>query len=125
MRVQEVKRQILVQEWAEQINERKQSGLTVKQWCNENGIHIKTYYNRMKRVREEFLDNMDTESALQVSRHGRWSPGQLNAPVFATMPMPQRGGVAVTVHIGTHNAEIHNGADPETAESVLRALTRL
>ena len=41
MKVQEVKRQIRLMEWAAQIEDRKQSGLTVKQWREENGIHKK------------------------------------------------------------------------------------
>jgi hypothetical protein len=48
------------------INECRQSGLTVKDWCKENGIYVKTYYNRMKKVREELLDAIATGDTAQM-----------------------------------------------------------
>lgn len=39
-------------EWKSQVEECKASGLTVKEWCEENGINLKTYYYRQKKVRE-------------------------------------------------------------------------
>ena len=126
MKVQEVKRQLRLQEWAEQIKECKQSGSTVREWCKGNGVSLKTYYNRMKRVREELLDAIDNESALQLSsRVGGSTPQRLGTPVFAALPIPRMDIAAVTVQIGPHVAEIHNGAEAETVESVLRTLARL
>ena len=126
MKVQELKRQLRLQEWAEQIKVCKQSGLTVREWCKENGIYIKTYYDRMKRVREELVDAIDNEDAAQLGmRDGGLTPKQLETPVFAALPIPRMDIAAVTVHIGTHVADIHNGAEPETVESVLRTLARL
>ena len=144
MRAQEVKQQVRLREWAEQINACKQSRLTVKQWCKENGIHIKTYYNRMKRVREELLvalgngdggqelwpiqpGGRSSASAQQeLSAISRNYPSPKTGPtVFAALPMPRVSGIAVTVHIGTHVAEVHSGTDAETMESVLRTLSRL
>ena len=122
MNVQDTVRNIQTQVWAQQVWECQQSGLTVRQWCEENGIGIKTYYYRRKRVREELLDSMESGNTKQL---GEYSPMQLGTPVFAAIPMPQRDGTAVTVQIGSHVAEIHNGADPETVEGVLRTLTRL
>lgn len=143
MKVQEAKRQIRLREWAEQITKCKQSGLTVKEWCKIDGINIKTYYNRVKRVREELLDVMATGNADLVMglagldrnraskqqdlvKHtGKYTPPQLEQPVFAMLPTPKASVAAVTVHIGLHVAEIHNGADAQTMESALRALSRL
>jgi len=56
---------------------------------------------------------------------GIWPTKKIEAPVFAALPMPQRNVSAVTVRIGSHVAEIHNGAEAETVESVLRTLARL
>jgi hypothetical protein len=143
MNVQEVKRRIRLREWAAQINECKQSGLTVKKWCKENGIYVKTYYNRMKKVREELLDPIATGDTAQMQglagigqglatvpldlagRVGSRPPKQVEAPVFAAVPIPRTSGEAATVHIGAHFAEIHNGADTETLERVLRTLAQL
>jgi len=122
MNVTSAMQSILIREWAQQIRESQESGMSIRKWCDENGIGTKTYYYRRKRVREELLNNMDSESATQLVNY---ASKQLGAPVFAALPMPQKHVAAVTVQIGMHIAEIHNGADADTVESVLRTLTRL
>lgn len=39
-----VKNQVQKAEWAERIRQCSESGLTVSEWCRENGINPKTYY---------------------------------------------------------------------------------
>ena len=39
-----VKKNIRLQEWNRQIEEQKASGLSVPEWCIQNGINLKTYY---------------------------------------------------------------------------------
>ena len=115
MTVQTVRRTIQLQEWASQIEERLQSGQTVREWCERIGIPPKTYYYRLRRVREKLLENAESRNAPAL-------PGQ---PVFAALPAPRSNSAAVTVRIGEHTAEIQDGADAKTIECVLRALTRL
>ena len=52
-----VKQDVRLQEWSAQIEAQQASGLTVQQWCMENGVNPKTYYYRLKKVREQFLDS--------------------------------------------------------------------
>lgn len=51
MQLQEAKKQIKWQEWSQVLACRNSEG-SVKQWCEQNGIHIKTYYYRLQVVRE-------------------------------------------------------------------------
>jgi len=113
-----------LQEWARQIEACRNSGLRVSKWCEENGIGIKNYYYRMRRVREELLDATESGNALMLSSN---SPQQLSTPVFASLPTARMSSytTAATVQIGTYIAEINNGADLETVEGVLRTLSRL
>ena len=115
MKVQTVTRTIQLQEWASQIQERLQSGITVREWCEQRDLPTKTYYYRLRRVREELLETTESRNAPAL-------PGQ---PVFAALSVPRASGAAVTVRIGEHTAEIRDGADAETIERVLRALSRL
>ena len=115
-------RRIRTQEWAMMVKKCQQSGLTVSQWCDENGVSTKTYYYRRKRIREELLEVAEAGNAFQLSE---CASDRMEAPVFAALPMPRKSGAAITVRIGTYIAEIHNGAEAETVESVLRTLTRL
>ena len=47
-----LKRGMQLQEWAAQIEAQQASGLTIREWCAENGIKPNTYYNRLRKVRE-------------------------------------------------------------------------
>jgi hypothetical protein len=96
-----------MQEWAIQINACKQSGKTVQKWCEENGINAKTFYNRMRVVREEMLEiaeavNVDRGNDVVKINASRLLPaenqydtadkmrmGHIDGPVFAALPIPQ------------------------------------
>lgn len=44
------------QSWAIMLQEQANSGLSVKEWCAQNGISTKTYYYRRRQVQAMFLD---------------------------------------------------------------------
>ena len=50
-----VKKELRLQEWADQIEAQQHSGLSVQKWCEEKGISAKTYYYRLRKVRENCL----------------------------------------------------------------------
>ena len=129
MKAQELKRQMLLREWASQIKAREESGMTVKQWCAENGPSLKTYYYRMKRVREELLESLMSGNSQQLSvvpKNCTSQPEQqIDSPAFAALPMPQSKGAALTVWLGGCAVDIQNGADGTLVEQTLRAVSRL
>jgi hypothetical protein len=47
-----------------------QSGLSVRSWCAQNGISPKTYYYRLRRVREECVEAAPTVVPLNVPKQG-------------------------------------------------------
>ena len=47
--IAKVKKEVKLSKWAEMIQQRNESGLTVADWCRQNGINLKTYYYRLKR----------------------------------------------------------------------------
>jgi hypothetical protein len=61
-----VKQEVRLQEWSAQIEAQQASGLTLRQWCAENGIKPSTYYSRLKKVREQFLDSSPSIVPLNV-----------------------------------------------------------
>lgn len=48
-----VKKQVQKAEWTEKIRKCSESGLTVSEWCRENGINLKTYYYHLRKLRKE------------------------------------------------------------------------
>lgn len=61
-----VKQEMRLQEWSAQIKAQQASGLTVQQWCAENGIKPNTYYNRLRKVREQYMENSPSIVAVSV-----------------------------------------------------------
>jgi len=108
-----------IREWAEMISAHKQSGKKVDDWCAEQGISRYMYYYRLRKVRKYAAQDLIPVTG------GAMAPVAREAPVFAALPVPRMRGSAATVQIGAYVAEIHNGADAGTVESVLRTLARL
>jgi hypothetical protein len=129
MKAQDLKRNIQYRKWAAQIREREESGLSVKEWCTEKGINTKTYYNHVKRVREETLEALGSRGTTQLARISGNAVSQTQiqseTPVFASIPMPQVKGSAITVWISGHAIDIQNGAEDALVEQTLRVVSRL
>jgi len=143
MKVQTVKRMHRLQEWAMQISVCRQSGLTVRQWCIEQGINAKTFYNRMKVVREELLEMAEAENvnrinnvnkagaAILLQNHnqhgitGENQTGRDENPVFAALPIPQAATAAISIRMGNCAIDLQNGADSSMVEQVLRLAAQL
>lgn len=65
-RISQIKNELLMKEWAAMVRKCRSSGLTVKNWCMNNGVNIKTYYYRLKRVRN-FICDLNPESSTDNS----------------------------------------------------------
>ena len=91
--------------WAGRISECRSSGQNVKTWCQENGICEQTYYKWQKRLYE-------MSKAQQEVRFAEVTPVQ----------SVSSSNVAVTVRISGMEADICNGADAATVETVLRIM---
>lgn len=92
-------------EWAARITACRNSGLSVQEWCRANDICTQTYYRWQKRL-------FELAQAQQEVRFAEITPAQ---PVSSV-------GIAVTIRIAGAEADIHNGADTATVETVLRVL---
>lgn len=61
-----VKKEIKLAEWAEMVKRRKESGLTVSEWCRQNGINLKTYYYRQKRMRQAVCNELEVHDIVPL-----------------------------------------------------------
>ena len=50
-----VKADVRKSQWAEIIKACQSSGMTVKAWCLENGINIKSYYYRLRKRKRKIM----------------------------------------------------------------------
>ena len=63
-----VKRDIQLHEWTEHIKAQQESGMTVTAFCAQNGINPKTYYYRLRKVREQCLESEPAIVPVSVPR---------------------------------------------------------
>ena len=130
MKVQTLERQMRLQEWASQVEEQNQSGMTVMEWCQAKGVGYKNFFYRKRRVREELLEAYETRrdksqpTELTTINKNQF-PTKHEPPVITPVNIPQIKGAALTVWIGHYAVDIQNGADAGTIDQVLRVVSRL
>ena len=109
--LQVMSKQERLENWAARIMACRSSGMTVRAWCQENGLSEKTYYYWQRRLFQTLSEQQTTyETAF--------------AEVTPLQPVCSRN-VAVTVRMAGAVAEIHSGAsraDAATVQTVLRIL---
>ena len=76
--------------------------MSVHAWCEKNGLKAKTYYYRLRKIREQICD----------------SPTQEIVPVTQAV----WGGTAIVIEAGGIKISIPETASAETAAAVIRAL---
>ena len=64
--IAKMKKEAKLAQWAEMVRSRSESGLSVTKWCKQNGINIKTYYYRLKRVRQAVCSEMERHDIVHV-----------------------------------------------------------
>lgn len=99
--LQTLNRQEKITVWSERIAACRSSGISVKAWCEENGISTASYYKWQKKL-----------FCLAVQR----------TPQFAEVCVAPVAKISATVHLRTVSVDIHSGADAETTAMLLRIL---
>lgn len=54
--IAEIKKKVSLNEWQQRIIDCKNSGMSVRAWCLDNGINPSTYYLNLKKIRESVLE---------------------------------------------------------------------
>ena len=55
--ITEVKKSIRHENWKRMYEDYQNSGMKVCEWCSEQGISVKTFYYRLRVIREDMLKN--------------------------------------------------------------------
>ena len=50
--VKQIKKQVQMEAWRNEIREQQTSGLPVREWCEQKGVSASGYYYRLQKVRE-------------------------------------------------------------------------
>ena len=55
-RITEIKNKVSLKEWQHRILDCQSSGMSVKAWCQANGISTGSYYYHLRKIRESVLE---------------------------------------------------------------------
>ena len=118
MSVQELKHAARLQEWSARVAECRSSGISVKAWCAEQGIALKTYYNWEKQI----VKAATQQYALPVPAQA----GLLMQVNPETMPSGEIETIEseVTIRHGESIITLHAGSNTETIADLVKALNR-
>ena len=67
MKISEVKQEYQLQEWSGMLREQKESGLSVKAWCQERGLAEHVYYYRLRKLRQAACTALEQAQPLQLA----------------------------------------------------------
>lgn len=60
------KQELRLRSWMDMYTEYQASGKTVQAWCTENDVNIKTFYYRLRKVREAMLEPSERHEIVPV-----------------------------------------------------------
>lgn len=60
------KQELRLRSWMDMYTEYQASGKTVQAWCSENDVNIKTFYYRLRKVREAMLEPSERNDIVPV-----------------------------------------------------------
>jgi len=97
-----VKADVRKKQWTEIIQACQSSGMTVKAWCAENGINIKSYYYRLRKLCEKLC----------------------NASQQAVPVCSFSASHSVVIRNGNVTVEIPDGISAATISAVVKAISQ-
>ncbi len=118
MGVQAIKHAALLQEWSGRIAECRTSGKSVKAWCSEQGIPIKTYYYWEKKFVTEATQQLSLPAPTQAGLLMRVNPDALPRSDVADL------GSGVTIRHGESIISLPVGSSAEAVAELVKALNR-
>ena len=67
VKISEVKQEFQLQEWSGMLREQKESGLSVKAWCQEQGLAEHIYYYRLRKLRQAACTALEQAQPVQLA----------------------------------------------------------
>lgn len=115
---QELKHQVKLEQWKEQIATCRSSGMSVRRWCIQNHVNQKTYYRWEKEVL--------AMASNQLAPVPTPTPS-LPAQIFAELPAPfmQQSTpteIVASIRVGKAKVDIYSGADANVVKALCQVL---
>ena len=92
-------------EWSRRVEACRNSGLSVVQWCQENGIAVSTYFSWQKKVFRALKEVREV--------------------TFSEVPITERcqpsGHIVAAMEVSGVRIQVYEGADHSTLQAILQA----
>ena len=98
-----VRKEIQLQNWSDKELARQESGLTVTEWCRQEGISTNTYYYRLRKIRESLCE-------------------QTPVPVTEITEKAEADHTAIRIVSGDLKVEISSNVPSEKIAAIIGAL---
>lgn len=124
MKLQDAKREIMLQQWREMVYQCRNSGQTVAEWCQAHNIPTATYYRRQKLVWEHEsrkLPEKDVRPQVLQPVENKVPAVIEPVPYFRTSAADE-ASPRITLQKGEWKLEIRNGADVTLLRQILEVL---
>lgn len=119
MRVKQLTNEINIQKWSKIIEECRNSGMKIIQWCKEKSVSKSQYYYWQNKICDSVCENLPVVKELKLST---------NIPTFTEVKMPtndESNDIALTIFINNISVQIHNHANEDTIGATLRIIKTL
>ena len=114
----EIRQQVRLNQWSAMVQEREDSGLSVKAFCKQAGIAAKTYYYRLRRLREAAIKQTQSR-AIQPTSHP-----ELVQYAPSTGNFSESASQNIVIRTSDTTLEIPVNADPEVVAAAVSFLRK-
>lgn len=120
MDTKQITKDYRINEWTARIRECSTSGLSVKRWCEDNGVAEGSYYYWLKRVRVAACEALPV-----IQKPVKIVPINLSSETIKSSTADQDNNSSLVMRIGSVTMELNNNTSSLLIENVLRALQNI
>ena len=122
MNASDLKRLAKLSDWKERVAECRSSGMSVREWCEAQGICLQTYYRWEKVVLAEASGQLQAQSVVAMQATPSAPMFAELAPMKATASARRQEGAVATIRCGEVAIDLYAGVDPGFIVSLCKEL---
>lgn len=119
MNTREIAAEYRLSHWAQMMHERRESGLSIKAYCKQQGFHENVYYYWQRKLRETACTELAARE--QESETGLVPNGWSRLEAAESNPVETE----ITIEINGCRISVSRGTDPNLLATVCRTLKSL
>ena len=106
-KIESIKKEMKYRKWQEMYEKYLSSGKTVIEWCAENGISKKTFYYRLRQIRKDVIETVESHDIV---------------PIAAVTEQQKITDASIKIHSSGISIELPVEISPEVMTAVIRGL---